>query len=110
MFLLADLIRLLDQAAKFFIKVRQLFNSEMVNVIAPGNRVNAHKARPVVSLRQNQVTYDLGILDLNSGKRHAHLESDSRFFRQYDNRPAAPHLGNKQLVKFLDLFRFSPKV
>ena len=110
MFLLADRIRLPNQAAKFFIEVRRLFNSEMVNVIAPGNRVYLDKAWPVVSLRQNQMPCDPRTLDPYGGKGHAHLESDSRLFRQYDNRATAPHPGNEQLVEFLDLFRFSLKV
>ena len=110
MFLLPDCISFADEPAEFLIQIGRLFNSEMVNVIAPGNRVDPPKARLLVSLRQNQMPHQRGASDLHSGEGHAHLESDSGLFRHDNHRAAASHPAHELFIKFAYRFRFPLKM
>ena len=55
MLLLPDFVRFPNEIAKFFIQVRWLINSEVMDVIVLRNRVDAHETRAVMSLSEDQM-------------------------------------------------------
>ena len=100
MFLVPNRVGFPDEGAKLLIQIRRFFNSEMVNVIPPGNRIDPFKARALVSVRQNQMAHQPGMPDLHRREGHAHLKSDSCLFRHDDHRAALPQPINELVVQF----------
>src|SRR5690348_4060141 len=71
----------------------------MMDVIMPGNGVDAVEAGTLVPVCQDEVADDSGGLDLDGGEGHAHLKSDPRLFRQHDYWPGTTHLSHEQFVE-----------
>jgi len=82
----------------------------MVNVILPRNRVDAREAGPFAPARQNQVPDEARAPNLDSGKRHPHLECDAGLLRQHRDRASAPHLGEEPVEQLAHCGRFPLEV
>jgi hypothetical protein len=76
--LLPDSVCLFNESAQLLVQILRLFQSEVMYVIVPGNRVDAVEAQSLMSVRQDQVTDDPGGPHLDGGEGHAHLSRTLR--------------------------------
>jgi len=81
-----------------------------MDVIVLRDTVDAHEAWSFVPVCQNQMTNYLGLLDLERGKRHAHLKSDARLLGQNSHRPTPLHLRDKTFVELANRCGLASKV
>jgi len=108
--LLADGIGFRQPALDFRIHFRNLRHAKMVDMISARNGVNPSKARVFQSAREHHMTVHPARTRRHLRKRHAHLKSDARLFRQHLHRATAPDRLEHGLEDGPNLRRFSLKM
>jgi hypothetical protein len=91
MSLLPDPICLGDPGYECLVDVLGTRDPKVMNMIAPGDCVHTKESRVPVNRGKNKVTAQPAPLDRDGHERHAHLEGDSRFFREDLDRTAGLH-------------------
>ena len=81
-----------------------------MQVISRRKRFNASKVRTRVSFRQYQMTIYPGLLWHERGKRHADLERDAGFLRQYAHWSTLSDHDHEGVVEFSNAWGLSSKV
>lgn len=108
MSLLPDPIRLGDPGYECRVDVLGTRDPKVMNMVAPRDGVHTKESRMPVNRGEDKMTTQPGLLDRDGHERHAHLEGDSRFFREDLDRTAGLHgrpntpeqsLGETRLVR-----------
>ena len=81
-----------------------------MHVISRRKRFDASKVRTRVSFRKHQMTIHPGLLWHERRKRHAHLERDAGFLRQYGHGSTLSDHDHEGVVEFSNVRGLSSKV